>query len=406
MDIESIKKEFPIFDNKVHNNDLVYLDSANSSQKPRVVIDRIYDFYSKEFSNVGRSVHYLAVAATNLYENTRISVQKYINAKDKNEIVFTKGATEAINLVANTFGQKYLEEGDEVLITELEHHSNYVPWHFLRQSKKIKIEFAEINKDGEVTIDAIKEKINDKTKLISVTHLSNVTGAILPIKEIVKLAHSKNIPVLVDGCQGAPHLKLDMQELDCDFYAISGHKMYGPTGIGVLYAKKKWLDDLPPYQGGGGMISEVKKTGITYGDLPNKYEAGTMATAQVIAFDESIKFLEKIGIENIEKHEKELLDYSLDVLGKNNSINIIGNPKNKGGVISFTIEGVHPHDIATILDEDGVAIRAGHHCCQILHEKLGLPATARASFGIYNTKKDIDQLSKSIENCKKIFNLK
>ena len=406
MDIESIKKEFPIFDNKVHNNDLVYLDSANSSQKPQVVIDRIYDFYSKEFSNVGRSVHYLAVAATNLYENTRISVQKYINAKDKNEIVFTKGATEAINLVANTFGQKYLEEGDEVLITELEHHSNYVPWHFLRQSKKIKIEFAEINKDGEVTIDAIKEKINDKTKLISVTHLSNVTGAILPIKEIVKLAHSKNIPVLVDGCQGAPHLKLDMQELDCDFYAISGHKMYGPTGIGVLYAKKKWLDDLPPYQGGGGMISEVKKTGITYGDLPNKYEAGTMATAQVIAFDESIKFLEKIGIENIEKHEKELLDYSLDVLGKNNSINIIGNPKKKGGVISFTIEGVHPHDIATILDEDGVAIRAGHHCCQILHEKLGLPATARASFGIYNTKKDIDQLSKSIENCKKIFNLK
>ena len=241
---------------------------------------------------------------------------------------------------------------------------------FFKTVKKIKIEFAEINEDGEVTIDAIKEKINDKTKLISVTHLSNVTGAILPVKEIVKLAHSKNIPVLVDGCQGAPHLKLDMQELDCDFYAISGHKMYGPTGIGVLYAKKKWLDDLPPYQGGGGMINEVKKTGISYGELPNKYEAGTMATAQVIAFDESIKFLEKIGIENIEKHEKELLDYRLDILRKNNSINIVGNPKNKGGVISFTIEGVHPHDIATILDEDGVAIRAGHHCCQILHEKL------------------------------------
>ena len=405
MDIDSIKKEFPIFDNKVQNNDLVYLDSANSSQKPRVVIDRIYDFYSKEFSNVGRSVHYLAVAATNLYENTRTSVQRYINAKDKNEIVFTKGATEAINLVANTFGQKYLEEGDEVLLTELEHHSNYVPWHFLRNSKKIKIEFAEINEAGEITIEAIKNKITSKTKIISVTHLSNVTGAILPIKEIVELAHSKNIPVLVDGCQGAPHLKLDMQELDCDFYAISGHKMYGPTGIGVLYAKKKWLDDLPPYQGGGGMINEVKKTGISYGELPNKYEAGTMATAQVIAFNESIKFMEKVGIENIEKHEKELLDYGLDILGKNNSIKIVGNPKNKGGVISFTIEGVHPHDIATILDEDGVAIRAGHHCCQILHEKLQLPATARASFGIYNTKDDIDQLSKSIENCKKIFNI-
>ena len=405
MDIDSIKKEFPIFDNKVQNNDLVYLDSANSSQKPRVVIDRIYDFYSKEFSNVGRSVHYLAVAATNLYENTRISVQRYINAKDKNEIVFTKGATEAINLVANTFGQKYLEEGDEVLLTELEHHSNYVPWHFLRNSKKIKIEFAEINEAGEITIEAIKNKITNKTKIISVTHLSNVTGAILPIKEIVELAHSKNIPVLVDGCQGAPHLKLDMQELDCDFYAISGHKMYGPTGIGVLYAKKKWLDDLPPYQGGGGMINEVKKTGISYGELLNKYEAGTMATAQVIAFNESIKFMEKVGIENIEKHEKELLDYGLDILGKNNSIKIVGNPKNKGGVISFTIEGVHPHDIATILDEDGVAIRAGHHCCQILHEKLKLPATARASFGIYNTKDDIDQLSQSIENCKKIFNI-
>ena len=405
MDIDSIKKEFPIFDNKVQNNDLVYLDSANSSQKPRVVIDRIYDFYSKEFSNVGRSVHYLAVAATNLYENTRTSVQRYINAKDKNEIVFTKGATEAINLVANTFGQKYLEEGDEVLLTELEHHSNYVPWHFLRNSKKIKIEFAEINEAGEITIEAIKNKITSKTIIISVTHLSNVTGAILPIKEIVELAHSKNIPVLVDGCQGAPHLKLDMQELDCDFYAISGHKMYGPTGIGVLYAKKKWLDDLPPYQGGGGMINEVKKTGISYGELPNKYEAGTMATAQVIAFNESIKFMEKVGIENIEKHERELLDYGLDILGKNNSIKIVGNPKNKGGVISFTIEGVHPHDIATILDEDGVAIRAGHHCCQILHEKLKLPATARASFGIYNTKDDIDQLSQSIENCKKIFNI-
>ncbi len=406
MKIENIKDEFPIFDEKIQNNDLVYLDSANSSQKPRIVIDRIYDFYSKEFSNVGRSVHYLAVAATNLYEQTRTSVQKYINASDKNEIVFTKGATEAINLVANTFGQKYLEEGDEVLITELEHHSNYVPWHFLRKSKKINIEFAEVNDQGEVTLEEIAKKITDKTKIICVTHLSNVTGAILPIKEVVSLAHSKGIPVLVDGCQGAPHLKLDMQDLDCDFYAISGHKMYGPTGIGVLYAKKKWLEDLPPYQGGGGMIREVKKKGISYGELPNKYEAGTMATAQVIAFNESIKFLEKIGIENIEKHEKELLDYAVDLLGKNNSVNIIGNPKNKGGVISFTIEGIHPHDIATILDEDGVAIRAGHHCCQILHEKLGLTATARASFGVYNTKDDIDQLNNSINNCKKIFNLK
>ena len=406
MNIENIKKEFPIFDDKIQNNDLVYLDSANSAQKPKMVVDRIYDFYTKEFSNVGRSVHYLAVAATNLYENTRLSVQKYINAKDKNEIVFTKGATEAINLVANTFGQKYLNEGDEVLITELEHHSNYVPWHFLRKSKKINIEFAEVNDDGEVTLESIEKKITNKTKIIGITHLSNVTGAILPVKEIVSLAHSKGIPVMVDGCQGAPHLKLDMQDLDCDFYAISGHKMYGPTGIGILYAKKKWLEELPPYQGGGGMIGEVKKKGISYGDLPNKYEAGTMATAQVIAFNESIKFLEKIGIENIEKHEKDLLNYAIEVLKKNNSINIVGNPKKKGGVISFTVEGIHPHDLATILDEDGVAIRAGHHCCQILHDKLGLSATARASFGVYNTRDDIDQLNESLNKCKKIFNLK
>ncbi len=406
MNIDNIKKEFPIFNSKIHNNDLVYLDSANSSQKPLVVINRIYDFYTKEFSNVGRSVHYLAVAATNLYEKTRSSVQKYINAKDKNEIVFTKGATEAINLVANTFGQKYLKEGDEILITELEHHSNYVPWHFLRKEKGIKIKFAEVNNDGEITIESIEKKITNKTKLIAFTHLSNVTGAILPVKEITELAHSKKIPVLVDGCQSAPHLKLDMQDLDCDFYAISCHKMYGPTGLGILYAKKKWLEDLPPYQGGGGMIGQVKKDGISYGDLPNKYEAGTMATAQVIAFDESIKFLEKIGIHNIMQHEKQLMDYGEEILRKNNSVKLVGNPKKKGAVLSFTIDGIHPHDIATILDEDGVAIRAGHHCCQILHDKLGLTSTARASLGIYNTTDDIDKLNLSINKCKKIFNLK
>ncbi len=406
MNIDNIKEQFPIFNNKINNKDLVYLDSANSSQKPIDVIDRMYDFYTKEFSNVGRSVHYLAVAATNLYENTRISVQKYINAKDKNEIVFTKGATEAINLVANTYGQKNLKEGDEVLLTELEHHSNYVPWHYLRKLKGVKIEFAEINNVGEVTLESIEKKITSKTKMIAITHLSNVTGAILPIKEITQLAHSKGIPVLVDGCQGAPHLKLDMQDLDCDFYAISCHKMYGPTGLGILYAKKKWLEELPPYQGGGGMIERVKKNDISYGDLPNKYEAGTMATAQVIAFDESIKFLNKIGIENITKHEKDLMDYGQEILRKNNSVKLIGNPKKKGAVLSFTIEGIHPHDIATILDEDGVAIRAGHHCCQILHDKLGLNATARASLGIYNTREDIDKLNLAINKCKKIFSLK
>jgi len=402
MNFSNIKKEFPIFNNK----NLIYLDSANSSQKPQSVIDRINDFYSNEFSNVGRSVHALSIAATNNYENTRVSVQKYINAKDKDEIVFTKGATEAINLVANTFGQKYLKEGDEILLTELEHHSNYVPWHYLRNLKGVKIEFAEVNNDAEITVESIEKKISSKTKIISVTHLSNVTGAILPIKKITELAHSKGIPVLIDGCQAAPHLKLDMQDLDCDFYTISCHKMYGPTGLGILYAKKKWLEELPPYQGGGGMIKEVKKDSVSYGDLPNKYEAGTMATAQIVAFDQSIKFLEKIGMNNVIQHEKELMDYGQEILRKNNSVKLVGNPKEKGAVLSFTIEGVHPHDIATILDEDGVAIRAGHHCCQILHEKLGMAASARASLGIYNTKEDLNQLNSSINKCKKIFNLK
>ena len=405
MNIDNIKKEFPIFDNKVQNNDLVYLDSANSSQKPQKVINRIYDFYTKEFSNVGRSVHYLAVAATNFYENTRTSVQKYINAESADEIVFTKGATEAINLVANTFGQKFLKEGDEVLLTELEHHSNYVPWHFLRKVKNIKINFAEINDEGQITIESIEKKITKKTKIIALTHLSNVTGEILPIKEITSLAHSKGIPVLIDGCQGAPHLKLDMQDIDCDFYAISCHKMYGPTGLGVLYAKRKWLEELPPYQGGGGMINEVNKEGITYGELPNKYEAGTMATAQVIAFNESIKFMEKIGIKNIEKLENEIIKYGEEILRKNNSVKLIGNPKNRGGVLSFNIDGIHPHDIATVLDEDGVAIRAGHHCCQNLHKKLNLTASARASVGIYNTKEDFEKLNESINKCKKVFDI-
>ena len=405
MDINKIKSHFPIFDNLVNGKKLVYLDSANSSQKPKIVIDKLTTFYEKEFSNVGRSVHSLAVNATNKFEQTRDMVKNYINASSREEIIFTKGATEAINLVATTYGQKFIEKGDEIIITELEHHSNYVPWHFLRETKGAVIKFANCNENGEVNIDEIKKLISNKTKMIAVTHLSNVTGAILPIKEIVDVAKEKKIPVLVDGCQSAPHLKIDMQEMDCDFYAISCHKMYGPTGLGILYAKKKWLENLPPYQGGGGMINEVKKDKVTFAEIPNKYEAGTLQTAQVVAFADSIKFLTEIGIKNIIEHEKQIMEYSLEQLRKNNSIKVIGNPKNRGAVISFTIKGIHPHDIATILDDDGVAIRAGHHCCQILHEKIGVAATARASLGVYNTKEDIDVLVKSIENCKKIFDI-
>jgi cysteine desulfurase/selenocysteine lyase len=403
MDINSIKSQFPIFKNKINGKQLIYLDNANSSQKPLRVIDRISKFYSKEFSNVGRSVHSLAVTATNRFEETRDLVKKYINAKSREEIIFTKNATEAINLVASTYGERFINKGDEILITELEHHSNYVPWHFIREKKGAVIKFAKCNDRGEVEIDEIKKLITNKTKIIGITHLSNVTGAILPVRKIVDLAKTKNIPVLVDGCQGAPHLKLDMQELGCDFYAFSCHKMYGPTGVGILYAKKELLDKLPPYQGGGGMIEEVKKDKITFPGSPTKYEAGTLQTAEVVGFSESIRFIEDIGIKNIMKHEKEVMEYGLEKLKKNNSVKIIGDPKEKGSIIAFTIKGIHPHDIATILDDDGVAIRAGHHCCQILHDKVGVAATARASLGVYNTKEDMDFLCNAIEKCKKIF---
>ena len=406
MDISEVKSQFPIFSKKINGKQLVYLDSSNSAQKPLSVIKSLDNFYKNEFSNIGRSIHTLSVNATNKFEETRMNVKKFINASSKDEIIFTKNATESINLVATTFGQQHIKQGDEILITELEHHSNYIPWHYLRVNNGAIIKFAPINDDGDILINKFKELINPKTKIIALTHLSNVTGTIVPIKEIVEIAKKKNIPVLVDGCQSAPHIKIDVKDLDCDFYAISGHKVYGPTGVGILYAKKKWLENLPPYIGGGGMISEVKKDKVTYAPLPDKYEAGTMATAEVVAFNESIKFMQSIGIENIIKHENELTNYALENMKKINSVNIVGNPKNKAGVISFTIEGIHPHDISTIVDEEGVAIRAGHHCCQILHERLNLSATARASFGIYNTKEDIDILCKAIENCRKIFELK
>jgi len=405
MDIKNIKTEFPIFKQKINGKSLVYLDSANSSQKPKAVIDRLSNFYETEFSNVGRSVHTLAVKATNRFEATRDMLKKYINAKHREEIVFTKGATESINLVASSFGEKYIKEGDEILITELEHHSNYVPWHFLRKNKGAVIKFAPVNKNGEVEIDEIKKLISNKTKIIAITHISNVTGAVMPIKKIVDIAKEKKIPVLVDGTQGAPHTEIDMQDLGCDFYVISCHKMYGPNGLGVLYAKKKWLDELPPYQGGGGMIDEVKKDGITFADSPTKFEAGTMQTAEVVAFAEAINFIEKLGIKNIAAHENKILEYGFEKLKKNNSVSIIGSPKNRGSVLCFTIKDIHPHDIATILDDEGVAIRAGHHCCQILHDKLGIAATARASIGVYNTKEDIDILCKAIDNCKKVFQI-
>ena len=403
MNINSIKSQFPIFSRKINGKPLIYLDSSNSSQKPLSVIKSLDNFYKNEFSNIGRSIHSLAVSATNKVDETRINVKNFINASYKEEIIFTKNATESINLVATTFGQQNIKKGDEILITELEHHSNYVPWHYLRETKGAIIKFAPINEEGDIIIEKLKKLITSKTKIIAVTHLSNVTGTIVPIKEIVEIARKNNIPVLVDGCQSAPHIKIDVKDLDCDFFAFSAHKVYGPTGVGLLYAKKKWLEKLPPYIGGGGMISEVKKEKINYAPLPEKYEAGTMPTAEIVAFNDSIKFMKSIGIEKITEHEEKITNYALEKLKKINSVNVVGNPKNKAGVISFTMKGIHPHDISTIVDENGVAIRAGHHCCQILHERLNLTATARASIGVYNTKEDIDVLCDALENCRKVF---
>ena len=327
MKINNIKKEFPIFKQKIKGKSLIYLDSANSSQKPKVVIDEISRFYETEFSNVGRSVHTLAVKATNKFEETRDIVKSYINAKHREEIIFTKGATEAINLVANTYGEKFIKEGDEIIVTELEHHSNYVPLALFKRKKGAVIKFASVNDNGEIDINEFKKQISDKTKMIAFTHISNVTGTIMPVKKIIDLAKTKNIPVLIDGTQGAPHSILDVQDLDCDFYAISCHKMYGPNGLGILYAKKKWVDELPPYQGGGGMISEVKKDGISYADSPTKFEAGTMQTAEVVAFAKSINFIQDLGIKNIEKHESQILEYGLEKLRKDNSVKSLVTPK-------------------------------------------------------------------------------
>ena len=316
MKFDNIKSQFPIFKQKIKGKPLIYLDSANSSQKPKTVIDEISRFYETEFSNVGRSVHTLAVKATNKFEETRDVVKSYINAKHREEIIFTKGATEAINLVASCFGEKFIKSEDEIIVTELEHHSNYVPWHYLRKRKGAVIKFASVDDNGEINLNEFKKLITNKTKIIAFTHISNVTGTVMPVKKIIDLAKSKNIPVLIDGTQGAPHSVLDVQDLDCDFYAISCHKMYGPNGLGILYAKKKWVDELPPYQGGGGMISEVKKDEITFADSPTKFEAGTMQTAEVVAFAKSIKFIQDLGIKNINNHESQDLEYGLEKLKK------------------------------------------------------------------------------------------
>ena len=400
---KNIKDQFPIFKKKIKGKELVYLDSANSSQKPQSVIDAVSNFYSNEFANVGRGIYTLAVNASEMYENSRSSLKNFIGASSDFEIVFTKNATESLNLVASCFGEKFIEKDDEIILTELEHHANYVPWHFLRKKKGAVIKFLPIDENGNLKIEQLESLITSKTKIISVTHMSNVTGSISSLEEIIEIAKKHSIPVCVDGTQGAAHLEVDVKKLDCDFYAFSGHKMYGPTGVGLLAIKYKWLEVFEPFIGGGGMIDHVSKKDIAYARGVWKMEAGTMPTAQVIALNESVNFINKIGKENITKHEIALTQIALEKLKSNNAVKIIASPKNQGGVFSFNIDQIHSHDVSTILDQEGIAVRGGHHCCQVLHEVLKINSSVRVSFGVYNNEEDIDVLCEGIKKCQKIF---
>ena len=401
--LNDIKDQFPIFKNKIKGKKLVYLDSANSSQKPQSVIDAVNNFYANDFSNVGRGIYTLAVKASEKYELTRTNIKKFIGADNETEVIFTKNATESLNLVASCFGEKFINKGDEIILTELEHHANYVPWHFLRQKKGAIIKFLPIDQHGDLQINELENLITKKTKIISVTHMSNVTGTISPLDKIISIAKKHNVPVCVDGTQGAAHLDVNLKELDCDFYAFSGHKMYGPTGVGLLALKNKWLESFEPFLGGGGMIDFVSKKEIAYARGVWKMEAGTMPTAEVVALNESINFINNIGKKNIINHENELTQLALEKLKSMKSVKIVANPKLQGGVFSFNLDQIHSHDVSTILDQEGVAVRGGHHCCQVLHDVLNINSSVRVSFGVYNTSEDLEILCESIKKCQKIF---
>ena len=403
FDIERIRRDFPILGIDVRGKKLVYLDNAATSQKPRVVTDTITRYYQQENANVHRGVHFLSQLATTEHDHAREAVRNFINAADTKEIVFVRGTTEAINLVAQTYGRANVGAGDEVLITAMEHHSNIVPWQLLCDEKKAKLRVAPINDDGELLVGELHKMMSPRTKIIALAHVSNALGTVNPIKKIIDCAHSKNIPVLIDGAQAVPHMKVDVQELGADFYTLSGHKMFGPMGIGVLYGKAGLLEKMPPYQGGGDMISSVTFEKTTYNRLPFKFEAGTPDVAGAIGLRAAIDYLNAIGMENIAEYEHELLAYATEKLSGISGVQLIGTAKEKASVLSFVIEGVHPHDIGTILDQEGIAIRTGHHCAQPIMDRFGIPATARASFAFYNTKEEVDALANGIKKVQEVF---
>jgi cysteine desulfurase/selenocysteine lyase len=403
LDIESIRAEFPILQSKVHGKPLVYLDNAATSQKPRFVLHAIADYYEKENANIHRGVHYLSEKATADYENVRTQVQKFLNAEKSSEIIFVRGTTEGVNLVAQTYGRKNVGAGDEILITAIEHHSNIVPWQMLCEEKGAKLRVAPINDRGELLMDEFQKALGPRTKIVAITHVSNALGTVNPVKRMVEMAHARSIPVLVDGAQAVPHLAVDVQALDCDFYAFSGHKVYGPTGIGVLYGKTKLLEAMPPYQGGGDMISSVTFEKTTYNKLPYKFEAGTPDIAGVIGLGAALEWVADVGLDAIAAHEHDLLTYATEKVSAIPGVRVIGTAVEKAGVLSFVLEDIHPHDVGTILDQEGIAIRTGHHCSQPVMDRFCIPATARASFAIYNTRADIDALANGIQRVREVL---
>ena len=404
LNIEQIRKDFPVLHQEVNGKPLVYFDNAASTQKPKVVIDRVADYYSNEHSNIHRGVHSLSAAATEEYELARKTVQSHLNASYDHEIIFTKGTTDGINLVANGFSRDFLTAGDEVIVSELEHHSNIVPWQMACEQSGAILKVIPITNSGEWEMETFHSLLSDRTKLVAVNHISNALGTINPVQEVIAAAHSKGIPVLLDGAQAVPHMAVDVQRLDCEFYAFSGHKLFGPTGIGVLYGKEEWLNKLPPYQGGGDMIKSVSFEKTTYNELPFKFEAGTPNIAGVLGLKSAIDYANQIGFDAIADYEQELLEYGTEKLSQIEGLTIYGTSKHKASVISFLLNGIHPYDTGTILDKLGIAVRTGHHCTEPIMTKFGIPGTVRASFAFYNTKEEIDALYEGLLRVKKMFN--
>ena len=402
-DVSRVREDFPALAQKIYGNPLVYLDNAASAQKPRAVLDRMTQVYTHEYANVHRGLHYLANAATEAFEGGRNTVAAFLNAKRPEEIVFTRNATEAINLVASSWGEPNIKAGDEIVLSIMEHHSNIVPWHFLRERHGAVIKWAPVDDDGNFLLDEFEKLLTPKTKLVAITQMSNALGTIVPVRDVVKLAHARGIPVLVDGSQAAVHLAVDVQDIDCDFYVFTGHKLYGPTGIGVLYAKHEHLVAMRPYTGGGEMIREVSRDVVTYGDPPHKFEAGTPPIVEAAGLGAAIDYVNSIGKERIAAHEHDLLTYAQNRLREINSLRLIGTAKHKAGVISFEMKGAHAHDIATIIDRQGVAVRAGTHCVMPLLERFQVTATCRASFGMYNTREEVDHLVQALIKAQDLF---